>query len=228
MLLVHVRSADEVGDELRQKRSVARQHPAVEGRLVARGPGVHVAADILDRFGQLARAASAGALEHHMLDEVGEPGAMLGLRARADHRVEAHRDALRARKRVDRDGEAVAEAVHRGAHAFCSFFQRSSKREPVDQCGNAREQEPLDRVGPVVVRDGIERRRSDRLEPRRSARGDEAHPSVVVRRDDAADQPAGPVHLRVGILRPADGDAHSRAFRAGRAVDDMDVARLSR
>ena len=35
MLLVHVRGADEVGDELRQKRRVARQHPAVKRRLVA-------------------------------------------------------------------------------------------------------------------------------------------------------------------------------------------------
>ena len=73
-----------------------------------------------------------------------------------------------------------------------------------------------------------QRRRSDGLEARRSARGDEAHAGPIVGRDDPADRSARPVHLRVGILRPAHRDAHPRAFGAGRAIDDMDEARLAR
>ncbi len=51
-----------------------------------------------------------------MLDKVGEAGAMLWLGARPDHRVEADRRGLRAGQRVDRDGEAIAEAMQLGTH----------------------------------------------------------------------------------------------------------------
>ncbi len=51
---------------------------------------------------------------------------------------------------------------------------------------------------------------------------------AAVGSDDPADRPAGPVELGVGVLRPADLDAHARPFGAGRAIDDVDIARLAR
>ena len=112
MLLVEMRRAHEIGDQLGDERQVAGQRPAVKHRLVARGPGVERSADILDRFGERARVAAAGALEHHMLDEMREAAELLRLGARADARIEAERDRLRARQRVDRDGQAIRQDVH--------------------------------------------------------------------------------------------------------------------
>ena len=59
-----------------------------------------------------ARVARAGALEHHMLDDVGEAIEMLGLGARADHRIDAERDGFGAGERIDRDRQAIGENVH--------------------------------------------------------------------------------------------------------------------
>jgi hypothetical protein len=73
MRLVEMRRSDEIGDELGDKREIAGERAAVEYCLIARGPGVEASANILDDFGERARIAAAGALEHHMLDEMGEP-----------------------------------------------------------------------------------------------------------------------------------------------------------
>ena len=88
----------------------------MECRLVARGPGVERPADILDRFGDAAGVAAARALEHHMLDEVGQAAERLRLGSRSDAGIEADRGRLRARHRVDRDGHAVGEAMERRGH----------------------------------------------------------------------------------------------------------------
>ena len=50
----------------------------------------------------------------------------------------------------------------------------------------------------------------------------------AVGRDDPAHRAAAPVDLGIRVLRPADLDAHPRPFGAGRAIDDLAVARLSR
>ena len=81
MLLVEMRRADEVGDEFGDERQIAGERASVEHGLVARGPGVERAADILDDLGERTRVAAAGALEHHMLDEMGEAAKTRRLRA---------------------------------------------------------------------------------------------------------------------------------------------------
>ena len=101
MLILQARRADEVGDQLREQRRVLGQYAAVEDGLVAGGPGVEEAADILDRLGNSPGVAASRALEHHMFDEVRETREMLRLGARPDHRIEAKRDGLRAQQRVD-------------------------------------------------------------------------------------------------------------------------------
>src|SRR5207248_5839443 len=67
-----------------------------------------------------------------------------------------------------------------------------------------------------------------RFEPRRRSRGDEPYPRMTVGHDDPADGTAGPVHFRIGVLRPADFDAHPWSFGAGGAVDDLNIAGLAR
>ena len=108
--LVELRRADQVGDQLERQADIGRQRSRMEGRLVARGPGVERAADILDRLGDGAGVAAARALEHHMLDQMGEPALAVRLGARADEGVKPDRRRLRARHRVDRDGHAIGEA----------------------------------------------------------------------------------------------------------------------
>jgi hypothetical protein len=67
-----------------------------EVRAVAVGGCIEVAADILDRFAQFARRAAAGALEHHMLEQMGDAVELCRLEARAGVGVEPDRRGLDA------------------------------------------------------------------------------------------------------------------------------------
>ncbi len=109
-LLVEARRAHQVGDKFEREADIGRQRARMEHRLVARGPRVEAAADILDRFGNRAGIAAARALEHHMFDEVREPTHPVRLRARADRGVQPDRGRLRAVHRVDRDGQSIGQA----------------------------------------------------------------------------------------------------------------------
>ena len=81
-------------------------------------------ADILDRLGDGAGVAASRALEHHMLDQMGEPALAVRLRARPDEGMEPDRRRLRARHRVDRDGHAIGEAGELSHWSPSSFRQR--------------------------------------------------------------------------------------------------------
>ncbi len=70
----------------------ARQPRDVRGVLL-RGEGVHVAADAVDRLGDVASRASVRALEEQVLEEVRDAAQRLGLVTRAD--ADPHADARR-------------------------------------------------------------------------------------------------------------------------------------
>ena len=76
-------------EEEREVELVGRQDLVVERALLV-GRAVHAAAVHEHQVGMLARADVLGALEHHVLEQVGEPGAALALVARAD--VVVHRN----------------------------------------------------------------------------------------------------------------------------------------
>ncbi len=118
--------ADQIGDHADAQRQVARQQPGVEHRVIPRGPGVQRSADILDILGDRAGVARACALEHHMLDHMGQPAEASRLRSRADIGIEAHRQRLHPVHRLDRDGQPVRQSVEVGAHAASASVARSA------------------------------------------------------------------------------------------------------
>ena len=67
-----VRTQDQVGDQLDRERHMLGHDARGEAGAVALGAGVQFAADILDRLADLARRAASGALEHHMLEQMGD------------------------------------------------------------------------------------------------------------------------------------------------------------
>ena len=113
---VEARPADEVGDQLDAQRQVAAKQPGVEHGMVARRPGVQRSPDILDVLGDALGVATAGALEHHMLDQMGEPALAGSLGPRADVGIKADGKRLDAGHGLDRHGQPVGQAVKPCAH----------------------------------------------------------------------------------------------------------------
>ena len=67
---VEVRALDQVGDQFDAQAQVLGHDARGEAGAVALGAGVEVAADILDRLADFSRGSTAGALEHHVLEQV--------------------------------------------------------------------------------------------------------------------------------------------------------------
>ena len=105
-----------------------------EAGAVAIGGGVQIAAHILDRLADLAGRASAGALEHHMLEQMGDAVEALRLVARPGLGVEAYSGRLDRRHLAAGDLEAVGKdgELHEErqvvAQAFGGNFSRCRRR----------------------------------------------------------------------------------------------------
>ena len=69
---VEDRVQQDIGDHVHRQRHVGGQHAGVIGGHLSAGIGVDIAAHILDRLGDLQRAAPLGALERHMFKEMGD------------------------------------------------------------------------------------------------------------------------------------------------------------
>ena len=101
LLLLHLllrehRAAHDVREHVDHLGQVLGERAGVVAHLLARGEGVHVAAQRLEALGDRARVAALGALEQHVLDEVGdaEPRARLVARAAAQPHAERQRVAV--------------------------------------------------------------------------------------------------------------------------------------
>ena len=168
------------------------------------------------------------ALEHHMLDEVGEPALAVGLRARADRGVEPDRGRLRAVHRVDRDRHAVGQAGELSHWPASSLALAALEREDVDQRGERR------RTGTTGWRSSDDCWGSTSgdgsalaTSPGPGSAATSRIRADAVGRDDAADQPALIVAPGIGVLRPAKLDRHARPFGADAAVGDDQEAGLA-
>jgi hypothetical protein len=120
--------ADEVGDQLERQPDIGRQRARVEHRLVARRPRVERTADVLDQLADLARRAAAGALEHHMLEQMRDAVEWRRFVARPGRRIEPDRDGFDALHRPAGDTEAVGEGGQRHHGFGCSFRRFLSAR----------------------------------------------------------------------------------------------------
>ena len=103
------RMKNQVGENLKRDRNIFVQHLDVEADALLGGEGVHVAADGIDLAGDLLGGAVLGALEDHVLDEVGDAVRLRSLVARAG--LEPNTDGSRADvlHLLGDDGEAVRQ-----------------------------------------------------------------------------------------------------------------------
>ena len=106
---------DDVGEHVEREVDIFAKHPREISGLLDAGLGVEVAADVLDRFGDLFCAAPARAFEGHVLEHMREAVFLLALMARARAEIEAERGGLEMGKGVSDDPQPRCES--RNAHA---------------------------------------------------------------------------------------------------------------
>ena len=104
--------------------SLAQNAGEIAGPLDA-GLCVEVAADVLDRLGDLAGASAARALERHVLDEMREPVLACALVARSRADEHADRRRLHMGRRLGDDGEPRGKARDLNAHAAARAVWRT-------------------------------------------------------------------------------------------------------
>ena len=93
------RTKHDVREQVDREREVLVEHLDVVAGVFLRGERVELAADGVDCLRDVLSGAGRGALEEHVLDEVGDPAARLDLVARASRQPHAdrHRSNLRHR-----------------------------------------------------------------------------------------------------------------------------------
>ena len=122
----------DVGQEIDRERQIVGHDPGVVGGVLARGVGVEMAADVLDRLGDRPRRAPLGALERHVLEHVGDAVDLGRLVARADVDPDADARGLDARHGLGRDPQAVVQGrdpgglAHAASRASCSMRRRTA------------------------------------------------------------------------------------------------------
>ena len=109
------RGRHEVADDVDRQRQVGVEHPRVEAGVLLAGEGVHLAADGVERGGDVQRRAARGALEQQVLEEVRGTGLRRGLVARADADPDA--EGGRAHARDVLGDHAQPAGQHGAAHA---------------------------------------------------------------------------------------------------------------
>ena len=105
----------DVGQQVDGERHVVGQHAGVIGGLLARGVGVQLAADVLDRLGDAARRALLRALEGHVLEHVGDAVDLGRLVARAGVDPDADARGLHVGHGRGRDAQAVGKGGDLGS-----------------------------------------------------------------------------------------------------------------
>ena len=112
LLGVELRVADHVEQHVERDVAVGAGAADVVARVLLRGEGVELAADPVDERRQVARARPAlGALEEHVLGEVGDAAVRLLLVARPGGEHHEARDRLRVRQRRGEDAQPVVQRL---------------------------------------------------------------------------------------------------------------------
>ena len=100
---------DEVGEKVKCWCNIFVQNFDIEADGFFAGEGVEIAADGVDLAGELLGGARGGALEDHVLDEVGDAVEGGGLVARAGGDPDAHGDGADVGDGFGEDEQAVGE-----------------------------------------------------------------------------------------------------------------------
>jgi len=120
VLVAEERVKHQVGQHVEGARQVLVENLGVEAHQLLAGEGVQVAADRIHRARDLLRRAIRGALEQHVLDEVGDAVAIRGLAPRAGGDPHAHRNRAHVRHSLGNDAQAIGErgglGIPEGAH----------------------------------------------------------------------------------------------------------------
>ena len=106
-----------VGHHVERGLEAVVRDPGVDDGRLARGRRIQLAAELVEDLGDLLRAVPRGALEEQVLDEVGDPGARLGLVARAGADPEAERDRPDAGQALRDDALPTLELGQLVAHS---------------------------------------------------------------------------------------------------------------
>ena len=105
-LRVEDRVRQDVAEDIEGERNVVLEHPGVVGGGLDAGRGIDLAADLLDLLGDFGGGAGPGALEGHVLEQVGQPVLLVPLRARAGADPDAERGAFKVIHFMRDDSEA--------------------------------------------------------------------------------------------------------------------------
>ena len=111
LIVLEQRVQHDVGNHVQRQQDVVLQHAGVVGGHLARGVGVDVAAHILDRLGNLQRAASPRALERHVFEEMGDTVLLGALVTAAGIDPQAQRGGFQAWHPLCDDAQPVGEAM---------------------------------------------------------------------------------------------------------------------
>ena len=99
----------DVGQEVGRERQVLVEHRHVEAGVLLRGERVHLAADRVDRPGDVLGRPGLGALEDQVLDEVGDPAQVGGLVAAPGVDPHPHGDRANVRDPLRDEPDPVGE-----------------------------------------------------------------------------------------------------------------------
>lgn len=114
--------AEDVADDVDTEGEILLQQLDVIGGLLARGVGVDVAADILDRLGDGGGTPALGALEGHVFEEMRDAVFRRRLVAGADAGIGAEGDGLHPVHPFGQDGQAGVEFRHLHCVTHASFL----------------------------------------------------------------------------------------------------------
>ena len=105
--LAQQRTADEVGEDLDRERQVRVEHVGLIAGVVAAGEGVEAAAPDLELQRELLGGAALGALEHHVLEQMGDAHLLAALVGAGRAHLEAGGRRADARQLLGEDDEPV-------------------------------------------------------------------------------------------------------------------------
>ena len=113
---IELRIREDVRKDIDRQRDVFLQHPSVEGRGFDAGCGVDLASDVFDLRCDLPCASPAGALEGHVLEEMGKAVLVFALVARAGLDPNPEGDGFDVWKGFGCDCQAVRQTAYLNTH----------------------------------------------------------------------------------------------------------------